>query len=464
MSETEKSFFPISELSSYNADRRWTIRARVQNKSVVRTWEKGSSTGKVFSTDLVDADGSEIRASFFQEAVDKFNDMLKVDKIYTFSRGNVRIANRQFNSCNHRYELSFDKLAEVKEVTDGAQIQAVGNLSLTSLRALKTMRLPSTVDLCGIVVHFGDVVQFTSRNNRDLVKRDITIVDDTATSLVVAIWGEKAQQKDAAFAGKPPVCLKRVLITERNNGLQGSLAPNGAMLLRPIEGIGSSEAKKVSQWWEQGGSSQSLAKLTTEGGGYSARAKPIADLASLRREATAVTTPELYTISGCRLAFVNTKKQGDPQPVTYKACQEMRQPENRLCNKKLEPSGVCPACNRPGKAAARFNLRCQFYDLTDGLWLTTFHEGAEKLVGMQAEKVHAMEQTEDGRRELEDTLSKLYFERPLKITVRAKMDNFSNNGQANSRSNMSCVDVMALPLGVHGRIMLDELDKMLAEV
>jgi len=99
---------PIGEISSYHT--KWTIKARVTAKGNIRTFSKGASTGKVFSVDLLDKEGGEIRATFFNDAVDKFESTLQIGKCYVFSRGNVKIANKQFNPCNHRYEITFGRM------------------------------------------------------------------------------------------------------------------------------------------------------------------------------------------------------------------------------------------------------------------------------------------------------------------------------------------------------------------
>ena len=145
---------PISELSTYH--QRWTIRARVTSKSQLRTFTKGSNTGKVFSVNLLDKAGGEIKASLFNVAVDQYFEKLKIGKCYTFSRGSTKIANPQFNMCNHRYEIVFDKNAEISEVADDAQIEKV-KLSLTDLRSLQSRNMPCYADLCGIVSSVGNV-------------------------------------------------------------------------------------------------------------------------------------------------------------------------------------------------------------------------------------------------------------------------------------------------------------------
>nr|QDO16185.1 replication protein A 70 kDa DNA-binding subunit [Lingulodinium polyedra] len=453
MAPTGQCCLPISELSAYV--QRWTIRARVTSKSVLRTFSKGAGNGKVFHVHLLDVHGGEIRASFFNEAADKLFETLQVGKCYSLSRGSVRIANRQFNPCNHRYEISFDKMAEVEQVADDGAIDAV-KLNLTDIRSLQSRTLPCNVDLCGIVTASGPVVAFTSREGKELVKREITIADDTATSIGVTLWGERAKQEGSTLEGHPVACLKGVVVKEWNGGRSGSLSESGALVTSPT----AAEAQRVRQWWAQGGSSQALTPLSAAGGGGSARAAnaKCLDLAEVRTASERVLQqPELYSVV-CRLALVQFAKKGETQPLYYDACQELRDGKPMPCNRRVDGSGFCPSCNRAGKTAPRLTLRCRFADCGDVAWLTTFHEAAQQAIGMTAEQARAMEQTEGGREALEAAIMGQYFGRPLQLTLRAKLDSY--NGEA--RTNVSCIDARPVPRGERGRAMLREVREMLA--
>ena len=45
------------------------------------------------NVDLIDAFGAQIQATFFKDAVDKFEPKLKQNLVYTFSGGQVKMAN-----------------------------------------------------------------------------------------------------------------------------------------------------------------------------------------------------------------------------------------------------------------------------------------------------------------------------------------------------------------------------------
>jgi replication factor A1 len=56
---------PIKSLNPYQ--NRWVIRARVTSKSAIREYNNARGPGKLFSVDLIDSSGDEIRATAFNE-------------------------------------------------------------------------------------------------------------------------------------------------------------------------------------------------------------------------------------------------------------------------------------------------------------------------------------------------------------------------------------------------------------
>lgn len=80
---------------------RWTIKARISNKTQVRNFENARGPGKLFSCDLVDQSG-EIRATAFNAECDKFHPILEVGKVH-FRKSSIRLELCHFHSdllCN----------------------------------------------------------------------------------------------------------------------------------------------------------------------------------------------------------------------------------------------------------------------------------------------------------------------------------------------------------------------------
>jgi hypothetical protein len=58
-------FHPIASLHPYHS--KWTIKARVTAKGDKRTWSNAKGEGSLFSVDLLDAQGGQIKATMFSQ-------------------------------------------------------------------------------------------------------------------------------------------------------------------------------------------------------------------------------------------------------------------------------------------------------------------------------------------------------------------------------------------------------------
>ena len=86
--EAPAKIVPISSLNAYQ--NKWTIKARVSVKGEMRRWSNARGEGKVFSFDLIDAAGGEIKATAFNDAVDKFHDLIQQGQVYTISKASLK--------------------------------------------------------------------------------------------------------------------------------------------------------------------------------------------------------------------------------------------------------------------------------------------------------------------------------------------------------------------------------------
>ena len=74
--------YPIDALSPYQ--NKWTIKARVTLKTDIKHWSNARGDGKLFSVHLMDESG-EIRATGFNDAVDRFYPILQENKAVSYT-------------------------------------------------------------------------------------------------------------------------------------------------------------------------------------------------------------------------------------------------------------------------------------------------------------------------------------------------------------------------------------------
>lgn len=108
------NIYPIEGLSPYQNN--WTIKARVTQKSEIKTWSNPRGEGKLFNVTLMD-DSGEIRATGFNLVCDELYPRLEEGKVYYISKARVNLAKKKFSNVNNDYELGFERNTEVEEVS-----------------------------------------------------------------------------------------------------------------------------------------------------------------------------------------------------------------------------------------------------------------------------------------------------------------------------------------------------------
>ena len=89
---------PISSLNPYHQS--WRIKVRCTAKDMMREYSNKRGSGKVFSVDLLDSRGDEIKATMFNKAADKWYPVFEKGNVYIISRG-LLFSVFQMISCLH---------------------------------------------------------------------------------------------------------------------------------------------------------------------------------------------------------------------------------------------------------------------------------------------------------------------------------------------------------------------------
>ena len=192
---TRAKVAPIASLTPHQS--KWTICARVTSKSQVCTWSNSQGEGKPFSIELVDESG-EIRATVFNEQADKFFPLNGVNKVYYFSKGTPKIANKQFTAVKNDYEMTFNNETSVVPCEDGHHLPTV-QFDFTGIGDLESKSKDSLVDIIGICKNYEDVTKIIVKsNNREVLKRNICLMDMSGKVVNATLWGDNADKFDGS--------------------------------------------------------------------------------------------------------------------------------------------------------------------------------------------------------------------------------------------------------------------------
>ena len=86
---------------------------KIIRKHEIKKFTNAKGNGEILNVDLIDASNTEMRACFFNEAVQKFGSILHERKIYLMSDGYVRLANKKYTSNPNDYELTFGPYSNI---------------------------------------------------------------------------------------------------------------------------------------------------------------------------------------------------------------------------------------------------------------------------------------------------------------------------------------------------------------
>lgn len=404
--------FSISSLNPYQ--NKWSIKARVTNKSSIRTWSNARGEGRLFSIDLIDQSG-EIKASLFNEQCDKFYDTIQPDKVYLISKAQLKTANKQYSTLDNDYEMTFNNetLVEPCEEDYDCSIPRL-NLNLIPLSELSSKNANDLVDVIGVVRVTGDIMQIVSKQtNKELKKRDIHIVDNSSCSVSVTLWGKMAEDFDAS---DKIVVLKGAKVSEYNGKSLGVLSSTTFMIDPDIP-----EAHSVRGWYDQGGNQGEFQDLSTGGnlgGGASAGSSQTnwKCLDQLKDEQLGMGDKADYFSSTATVLFA--KKENS----MYMAC------PTEGCNKKVvDQNDGTFRCEKCGKDFDIFKWRMilslNIGDNSESQWVTCFQETSELILGIKAQDLGDLKSTNSPK--FDECFSNAIF-KEFTFKMRAKMETYND--------------------------------------
>lgn len=317
---------PIDSISPYQ--NKWVIKARVTSKSIIRTWSNNKGEGKLFSFDLCDETG-EIRATAFRDQVDKFYDLLEVDKVYYITKCQLKTANKQYSKLRNDYEMTLSNETVIQECTDATQIPEI-KYNFVPINDIGSMEAGAIVDVIGVCKESSDLTNLTSKAGRELTKREVTLVDQSNASITLTLWGEEAKNFDGFE--QPVLLVKSAKVGEYGGGKTLGTASGTSLKLNPDV----TEGHVLRGWYDNDGAKGEIKQLSSRAQGNYGGAEWANFHESKLKNLGAGDKPDYFQVKG----FIHNVRSTN---AFYKACSA---PE---CNKKVvdQENGNyrCDKCN-----------------------------------------------------------------------------------------------------------------------
>jgi replication factor A1 len=392
---SSQSFTPISGLNMYS--NRWVIRAKITNKSEIRTWSNAKGEGSLFSVVLLDSSGTDVKCTFFKEAVDKFYNLLEEGQVYTFSGGRLKVANMQYNTCKSQFEITFDHNSEIHLQGDAEEIQEC--YDFVKIASLSEMEPSGFVDILAIVKNVGEPATIVSKKSgKEMTKCELTIEDDSGADVRLTVWGDLAANAQTKFANLPVVAFKRARISDFGGR---SLSGSGCSVDPRIP-----QANQLKQWWAVNGNNTQARSLSSSGGGARG-ADPFEQrktVSSIKEEQLGYNEKPDWLSFKATITFLKKDKQGD-EGAWYTACSNSGEPCRNMFKATPTSDGYfhCDKCQQTSeKCVRRFIFSGTVADDTSTSWVSVFNEQAEHMFnGVTADQLY--EQLAEGDRDSYDS-------------------------------------------------------------
>lgn len=362
------------------------IRARVTTKSQIKKWTNERGEGRLFSVTFLDHTG-EIRMTCFNDVADKYFDLLQENKVYDISNFQVKLAKRQYGgSVQNDYEITADVHTVVTPVLDDSisHLPSI-HYAFTPIAQIAEKNKDEVLDVIGVVRECGEIQQITAKTTqRQLIKRDVTIIDSSRSAIKVTFWGKQAEDFSEAQASSNPVLAIKGARVNEYQGRTLSVGDSCKLTINPDI----PESHHLRGWFDSNREELSSAQLNNvSAASQAATDRPMRDdrkfLSQVKDENLGSNEkPDWFSVLGS-VSYI----KGDNANISYMACL------TEGCNKKVIEEGPnqyrCERCqNVFDRCDHRYIMTLQISDSTGSTWAQAFNDTGSQIIGKSAEEMY----------------------------------------------------------------------------
>uniref|UniRef100_A0A8C9ESV1 Replication protein A subunit n=1 Tax=Pavo cristatus TaxID=9049 RepID=A0A8C9ESV1_PAVCR len=363
----------------------------------------------------------EIRATAFNDQADKFFPLIELNKVYYFTKGNLKTANKQYTAVKNDYEITFTNETSVVPCDDAQHLPSV-QFDFVSISDLENTPKDSIVDVIGICKSYEDVTKIVVKaSNREVSKRNVHLMDASGKLVTATLWGNEAEKFDGSR--QPVIAIKGARVSDFG-GRSLSVLSSSTVVVNPD----SPEAFKLRGWFDSEGQLLECASISDVRGGsapgVSTNWKTLYEAKSER-----LGQGDKADYFSCVGTIVHLRKEN----CMYQAC------PSQDCNKKVidQQNGLyrCEKCDREfPNFKYRMMLLVTIADSLDYQWVTCFQESAEFILGQSATFLGELK--EKNEQAFEEVFQNANFN-TYEFKIRVKLETYNDE----SRIKATALDV-----------------------
>ncbi|KAI4327970.1 hypothetical protein L6164_020372 [Bauhinia variegata] len=451
--EAAPRIIPIGALNPYQ--NMWTIKVRVTAKGELRHYNNPRGEGKVFSFDLLDSEGGEIRATCFNAVADQFYHQIEVGKVYLISKGSIKPAQKNFNHLRNDMELTLDMTSAIQLCPDDDNSIPKQQFHFRSVSEVESMENNSVVDMIGVVSSISPAASIMRKNGTETQKRVLQLKDMSCRSVELTLWGnfcnaEGQRLQSICDSGAFPVlAVKAARVNDFSGKAVGTITTSQLFIDPDFP-----EAYRLKEWFDREGRTTPTVSISRE----------ISNIGStnIRKTISQIKDEKLGTsekpdwITVCAsVSFVKVDN------FCYTACPIMI--GDRQCNKKVTNNGDgkwrCDRCDQTiDNCDYRYILQLQIQDHTGVTWVTTFQECGEEIMGVPAKDLYYLKYEEQDDEKFSEIIRKVLFNKYI-FKLKVKEETFSDEQRVKS----TVVKADKVNFSSESKFVLDLIDKLKAD-
>ncbi|XP_077234828.1 replication protein A 70 kDa DNA-binding subunit A-like [Tasmannia lanceolata] len=451
--EAPARIIPIAALNPYQG--RWTIKARVTAKGELRRYNNPRGEGKVFSFDLLDSEGGEIRVTCFNAVADQFYDVIEIGKVYLISKGSLKQSQKNFNHLNNEWEIFLESTSTIQPCLEEDNSIPRQQFNFRPISDIEGMDSNSMVDVIGMVSLINPSSTIMRKNGTETHKRTLQLKDMSGRSVELTLWGsfcnaEGQQLQVMCDSGVfPVVAVKAARVNDFNGKTIGTISTSQLFINPDFP-----EAQRLMEWFDREGKnaiSQSISRDASSMGRTDSR-KTVSQIKD--EELGRSEKPDWITVKAT-VSFIKVEN------FCYTACPLMV--GDRQCNKKVNNNGdgtwVCERCDQSvPECDYRYLLQLQIQDHTGLTWVTAFQESGEEIMGISAKDLYMLKYEEQDDVKFGEIIRKILFTQYL-FKLKVKEETFSDEQRVKS----TVVKAEKVNFSSESKFLLSSIDKLPGE-
>ncbi|KAL4570238.1 hypothetical protein LXL04_025889 [Taraxacum kok-saghyz] len=420
--EPPARIMPISQLNPYQG--RWTIKARVTSKTELRHYNNAKGDGKVFSFDLLDSEGTEIRVTCFNTVADQFYNQVETGKVYFLSKGTVKPASKAFNHLKNEHEILLDNNSTIQTCFEDDTSIPHQQFHFRPIAEIEGMENNSVLDVIGVVSSITPTGTITRKNGTETQKRTLQLKDMSGKSVEVTLWGNFCSTEGQTLQHMcdsgvfPVLALKSARVSDFNGKSIGTISTSQLCIEPDFP-----EGKRLKTWFDNiGRNSPSVSlSITTRPDSRKTLSQIIDEKLGFSEK------PDWITVNA---TIMNVRLEN----FCYTACPITI--GDRKCSKKVTDTGDgkwrCDRCDQSvDECDYRYILSVNIMDHTGSIWVTAFQESGEEITGVSAKELHFMKYEEGDEEKFTGTIRNVLHSR-FNFKLKVKEESYNDESRVKS--------------------------------